>query len=218
MIVSRESMKLTSMLFAVAVLLPGPYLFAQSSENPKKLGSVAVRGSIRTRVEGWDWFQDPGYENTYVFPGTLIRLSLNQQREAFDWNLELAAPVLLNLPDNAVAPAPQGQLGLGGTYFASNHGSQNTAMVFPKQAYIRFKRLGGKEGQSLVNPQISLHTERLARNLLALDNRVLQHRVNVSAFQSANLSSLVSPLAEVLFHPRSVPHLDDEDDLHHHAC
>ncbi len=143
-------MKLISALFAMAVLLLGPCLsFAQSSENPIKLGSVTVEGSIRTRVEGWDWFQDPGYGNSYAFPGTLIRLSFSQQREAFDWNFELGAPVLLDLPNNAVAPAPQGQLGLGGTYFVSNHNSQNSAMVFPKQAYIRFKHLGGHEGQSL---------------------------------------------------------------------
>ena len=142
-------MKRAFTLFAVAVLLIGPCLFAQSNDNSKRLGSVTVQGSIRTRVEGWDWFQGPGYENTYVFPGTLIRLSFSQQCSKFDWDVELAAPVLLNLPDNAVAPAPQGQLGLGGTYFASNHNSQTAASVFPKQAYIRFRHLGGKEGQSL---------------------------------------------------------------------
>src|SRR5512135_463275 len=107
-------MKAVPELFAAAVLLIGPcFGFAQSNDDSKKLGSVTVQGSVRTRVEEWDWFQDPGYQNTYVFPGTLIRLGFSQQCSAFDWDIELGAPVLLNLPDNAVAPAPQGQLGLG---------------------------------------------------------------------------------------------------------
>jgi hypothetical protein len=143
-------MKLITWLLAIAVLLLGPCsLFAQSPADPLKLGSVTVQGSIRARVYGWDWFQDPPYENGYAYPGTLIRLSFSQQREVFDWNLELGAPVLLALPNNAVAPSPQGQLGLGAAYFASNHNSRNAAMVFPKQAYLRFKHLGGRKGQSL---------------------------------------------------------------------
>jgi Alginate export len=143
-------MKLISALLAVAVLLLGPYLsFAQSPVQPLKIGPVSVQGSVRTRVYGWDWFQDPPYENSYAYPGTLIRLSFSQQRDAVDWNFELGAPVLLILPNDAVAPSPQGQLGLGATYFASNHNSQSSAMVFPKQAYLRFKHLGGSKGQSL---------------------------------------------------------------------
>ena len=85
---------------------------------------------------------------TYVFPGTLIRLGFSQQRPDFDWKFEIAVPVLLDLPNTAVAAAPQGQLGFGGSYYASNHNSQNTAMIFPKQVYLRFKHLGGDEGQS----------------------------------------------------------------------
>src|SRR5208283_5419529 len=110
-------MKLISAWFAVAALLLGACLsFAQSLDNPIKLGSVTVQGSIRTRVYGWDWFQDPPYETAYAYPGTLIRLGFSQQREGFDWNIELGAPILLDLPNNAVAAAPQGQLGLGANY------------------------------------------------------------------------------------------------------
>src|SRR5208283_3201487 len=103
-------MKLISAWFAVAALLLGACLsFAQSLDNPIKIGSVTVQGSVRTRVYGWDWFQDPGHQNSYVYPGTLIRLSFSQQREALDWNFELGVPVLLGLPNTAVAPSPQGQ-------------------------------------------------------------------------------------------------------------
>lgn len=143
-------MQVISVLFTLLVLLLGPVLcFAQSDSSDVEIGPVKVQGSIRTRVYGWDWFQDPTYENAYAYPGTLMRLSFSQQRSAFDWDFELAAPLLLGLPNQAVAPAPAGQLGLGAGYFAANHKSQNSFMVFPKQAYITLKHLGGDEGQSL---------------------------------------------------------------------
>jgi hypothetical protein len=144
-------MYLISALIRMAILFLGPLLaFGQSSPPDEvKIGSVTVQGSVRTRAYGWDWFQDPGYENAYAYPGTLFRLGISQQRNDFDWNFEIAAPVLLDLPNQAVAPAPQGQLGLGGAYFASNHNSQNTANAFPKQAFMRFKHLGGSEGANL---------------------------------------------------------------------
>jgi len=59
-------------------------------------------------------------------------------RSNFDWNLEFEAPVLLGIPDKAVRPAPQGQLGVGGSYYAANTSTSNTAFIFPKQAFVRF--------------------------------------------------------------------------------
>ena len=38
--------------------------------------------------------------------------------------------------------APQGQLGLGGNYYAANKNQVNNASVFLKQAYVDFKHLG----------------------------------------------------------------------------
>lgn len=150
-------MYLISGLITMTLLLLAPWLAlaadspgdAQASGDQVQVGSVTVQGSVRTRVEGWDWFQDRGYENTYAFPGSLFRLSFSQQRRDFEWNFEIAAPVLLDLPGSAVAPAPQGQLGFGANYFAANNKSPNAAGVFPKQAYIRLKHLGGSEQQSL---------------------------------------------------------------------
>ena len=39
-----------------------------------------------------------------------------------------------------MVPAPQGQLGLGGTYFVSNGNRSNNANGFVKQAYLRIKK------------------------------------------------------------------------------
>ncbi len=63
----------------------------------------------------------------------------SQNEQSYDWGFELAAPVLLGIPNHAVQPAPLGQLGLGGAYYAANHNDQNAASVFVKQAYLRLK-------------------------------------------------------------------------------
>ena len=66
-----------------------------------------------------------------------------------DWQVELEAPVLLGLPDDALAPGSQGQLGLGATYFAATSAGRNRAMLFPKQAFIRIKNLDAQGKQTL---------------------------------------------------------------------
>ena len=53
------------------------------------------------------------------------------------------------LPNDAAAPAPQGQAGLGAGYFAANGAKANPADVFVKQASIRLNALGGVPGQFL---------------------------------------------------------------------
>lgn len=151
-----KTLKMIAKFYLVSSFLFGRSpAFAQSSKDapspslPKKIGDVTVHGSVRTRVEAWDWFKVPGDENSYRFPDTIFRLSFSQERPDFDWDFELAAPILLGLPNKAVAAAPQGQLGLGATYYAANHNSQNSANIFPKQAFVRIKHLGGSTGQSL---------------------------------------------------------------------
>ncbi|MCC6537285.1 MAG: alginate export family protein [Bryobacterales bacterium] len=119
-----------------------------SAQTKPAAGGVNVSGSIRSRVEAWDWFQGDA-NNSYVYSGNLLRLSLSQSQRNLDWQVEFAAPILLGLPNDAIAAGTQGQLGLGGTYFAANGGNRNSAMVFPKQAFVRFKNLGGSEAQSL---------------------------------------------------------------------
>src|SRR5262249_13540863 len=43
---------------------------------------------------------------------------------------------------NAAVGPPQGQLGLGGTYYVSNGSTRNNANGFVKQAYITFNKFG----------------------------------------------------------------------------
>ena len=109
---------------------------------------VAVSGSLRTRAYSWDWFGDSA-NGDYMYPGSLARLALSQSKKRYDWQVELAVPFVLDLPADAIAPGAAGQLGLGATYFAANTSRTNVAAFFIKQGAIRFKNLGGVDGQSL---------------------------------------------------------------------
>lgn len=107
-----------------------------------KVGDLDLSINWRSRVEAWDWFQGPIGNNDYGFANSLLRVAIGQQRRNLTWRLELAQPTLLGLPDDAVAPAPLGQLGLGGTYYAANDGNTSDAGLFLKQAFVQFNQLG----------------------------------------------------------------------------
>lgn len=103
--------------------------------------SLNYHGSIKSRVPVWLWFEAPPANDDYVFSGNLFRFGVGQERARFDWFAELAVPVLLGLPDDAIAPAPQGLLGLGANYYVANERSRNAINAFPKQAYVRVKKV-----------------------------------------------------------------------------
>ena len=127
-------------------------LFAQAAPpSPPPVptsNSITVSGSLRTRVEAWSWF-DGTADDDYAYSGSIARLNVRGARKRLDWNVEFAAPFLLGLPDQAIAPAPQGQSGLGASYYAANDNHQNTGSFFLKQGFVRFKDLGGRTGQAL---------------------------------------------------------------------
>jgi hypothetical protein len=146
-------------LLILAVLVLADSAFGQqapvsSSARPAapqstqlKIGDVSFSGSLRARAEIWNWFDTSAADDDYVFGGALLRLSLSQQTEKLDWQIEGAFPALINLPEHSIAPAPQGQLGLGASYFAAN-GEQDASAVL-KQAFIRFKGLGSDKPSTL---------------------------------------------------------------------
>jgi hypothetical protein len=125
-------------------------LGAQQAPEPIKIGDTTVlSGSIRSRVESWGWFTPNSGNPNYSFLGNQLRLNLTHTGEALDWTFELASPLLLGLPANAVAPGTQGQLGMGASYFVSNARNENAAQIFPKQVFLRFKNLFGSQATSL---------------------------------------------------------------------
>lgn len=111
------------------------------------MGKLVITGNLRLRFEDWNWFDASPYDSNYSFGAGTLRLGLSQQWERLEWQLEGVAPVLVGLPERAIAPNPSGQLGLGGTYFAAN-GNQDGS-VFIRQANLRIKALGGDKASSL---------------------------------------------------------------------
>lgn len=106
---------------------------------------ITAGASLRTRAEAWDWF-DAGPEGRYAFSGTLLRGSALWRGGATSARIEVAAPILLGLPDDANAPAPAGALGLGANYFAAGSGDRHAAHLFPKEIWLQF---GGATGHRL---------------------------------------------------------------------
>jgi hypothetical protein len=137
----ERRISLKAIFACVLLLLISGSALAQDPQ-PIQIGSMTFSGSIRERYEAWDWFTPttPNAQNLYGFSGTVIRFGLSQDREKYDWKVEFEAPILLGIPDKAVLASPQGQLGLGGSYYAANNKETNTAFIFPKQAYMRIKR------------------------------------------------------------------------------
>lgn len=110
---------------------------AAATPQPIKIGGFTVSGSIRGRYENWNWFDTPGFDDSYGFEGVLGRVAIARNSKKLDVLGELAVPALFNLPDNAIAPAPRGQLGLGANYRAASR--TQDASIFPKQGFARFK-------------------------------------------------------------------------------
>jgi hypothetical protein len=140
---------------STALLAKAPHPATSSAPKPKEsstaphlhLGPVRLSGSLRGRGEDWGSFDAPPYSDYYTFGALTLRLALSQQTEHLDWMVEGEFPTLIHLPEHAIAPAPQGQLGLGAAYFAANH--QQVASAIPKRAYVRFKFSIGDQPSSL---------------------------------------------------------------------
>ena len=106
------------------------------------LGPLEISVNWRTRAEGWYWFQGATGNSDYGLWDSLLRIGIGQTGDHFDWFLEGEQPSILGLPNDAVVAAPQGQLGLGGSYYAANNNHTNVANGFVKQAFVNFKHLG----------------------------------------------------------------------------
>ena len=118
---------------------------AAPAATPVQIGGITVAGSLRTRLESWDWFGGTA-NGTYSYPGSLIRICVSHVTKKRDWQVELSLPLLFGLPEQPVGAGPAG---LGANYFIANNSSTSAVMLFAKQAFVRFKDVGGVTGQSL---------------------------------------------------------------------
>jgi hypothetical protein len=138
-----------AVLLSALTIAAGPFLQAQDMFTPVQFGPVTFTGSIRDRVENWEWFTPTTGNPKYTLDDATIRLGISGNLKPFDWMAEIETPALLDLPTNAVAPGAQGQLGLGASYYVANGKKTGAAMVFPKQLFLRFHNVFGREAGTL---------------------------------------------------------------------
>ena len=94
---------------------------------------------LRERANATQWFSALPNPETYGHGDSLVRLAIAQRINRIDWQLELSNSAELELPTDAVSPiAAQGQLGLGGTYYAANSNNNFPAAVSFKTGFLRY--------------------------------------------------------------------------------
>ena len=99
----------------------------------------------RARNDNWQWFAAPLYNNTYSYLQSLLRVSVAQRIHHWDWQAELAQTWVGGVPSDAVSPvSAQGQLGLGGTYYAASGNNTEPVAAFFKQGFLRYSGEGDK--------------------------------------------------------------------------
>jgi hypothetical protein len=136
-------MKRSVVCFAVA-LVSGCCSAQNALDKPATVAHpVSFSVFDRTRVDAWQWFAAPPESATYGYVESLLRLGIAQKLDRWDWQLEMAQPAILDASTDSVSPvSAQGQLGLGGTYYASNGNNAFPAAAFFKQGFVRYRFSG----------------------------------------------------------------------------
>ena len=99
----------------------------------------------RARNDTWQWFAAPPYNDSYSYLQSLLRIGVAQRIGHWDWQAELEQPWVGPLPNDSVSPvSAQGQLGLGGTYYAANANNTEPAAASFKQGFLRYSGEGDK--------------------------------------------------------------------------
>ena len=133
-----------SRISLVNVLLFGAsvQVLAQSAPVPAKMPKSTpptLTAYIRERTNTTQWFAATPHDEVYGHQDSLLRLGLQQRIRHLDYQVELGQSSELFLPNDAVSPvAAQGQLGLGGTYYASNSNNMEPAAASFRQGFVRY--------------------------------------------------------------------------------
>ena len=168
----------------------GAFSSAQQAPSSKLPFSVSIYD--RTRADAWQWYAAPPASETYGYLESLVRIGIAQRIQHWDWLLEIAQPSILDAPDNAVAPIlAQGQLGLGGAYYASNGNNSYPAAAFLKQGYLRYHFHGADKSLRLGRFEFfdGLETHPKNTTLAWLQtNRIAQRLIGNFGFSNARRS------------------------------
>lgn len=145
----------------------------------------------RARNDTWQWFAAPPASETYSYLQSLLRISFAQRLDHWDWQGELAQAWVGDVPNNAIAPVTaQGQLGLGGTYYAAGSNNTEPAAAFFKQGFVRYDAGPDKNirvGRFEFLEGVELHPKD-PTVLWLQNNRVQQHLIGNFGFANAQRS------------------------------
>ncbi|SEG70182.1 Alginate export [Bryocella elongata] len=151
------------------------------SSAPAASNPVTFSLFLRERTNATEWFAATPNPETYGHQDSMLRLGIAQKIKAWDYMLELGQSAELGLPTDAVSiVSAQGQLGLGGTYYASNSNNQYPAAASFRQGYARYHFKGDAdtlrigrfeffEGQEMTQKNSALawlQTNRVAQRLV----------------------------------------------------
>ena len=128
-------------LFALVTSLAHCQVPAPSAPPPGATTSrtPVVSVLVRERANATQWFSAVPNAEQYGHGDSLVRIAIAQRVHRIDWQLELSNSSELGLPLDAVSPiAAQGQLGLGGTYYAGNSNNGMPAAVSFKTGFLRY--------------------------------------------------------------------------------
>jgi hypothetical protein len=133
----------TRLALCCLVIVASRNTLAQDKAPSIQVLGVNLAGSLRGRIENWDWFSAPPAQSLYTYGAAVLRLNLGQSSNRLEWQAEGAFPLLVNLPGNAVAPDPLGPQGYGGDYFQANR-RRNIGAAVLRQAFVGMKNDSGR--------------------------------------------------------------------------
>lgn len=203
------------------------YFFAAlglSQDPPPRNAALELSGSVRARVENWDWFGTPQTVSRYTYFAGLLRLNLHESWQHVTWVADAGFPLFLNLPGNAIAPEPGGPLGYGGDYFAANR-AQNVTAAALRQGFLmirgenwrarfgRFEFADGAEATPADPALAALKRERVNQRLIGTFNYALRSLDGAEFSWSrgpSTVSAMAARLVEGSFLLRAGTELDAE--------
>jgi hypothetical protein len=172
-----------SFFFALILLI---YPHAASAEvevlKLENNAGIYVSGEITARHSYENWFQSatPSADNSFHYFFSRTRLGVSVRHPYVGAFVQAQDVRMGNLPENAVAPAPRGPLGIGAIY-ALHHGNRSTGSMIVRQAYVdvprifakglsaRFGRFDYADGKEVMygNPKVNwLKNMRLSERLI----------------------------------------------------
>ena len=206
----------------LTLLLLTPDVCAQ--RDPPQLFGLNVTGSLRGRVESWDWFSAPPAQSSYTYESSVLRVGIGQTFGNTEWYAEGSFPFFANLPAYSVAPPPEGPLGYGGDYFSVNN-QRNIAAAQLRQAFLMFRSAGGHarvrlgrfefaDGSEATPPDnelAALKRDRINQRLLSTFNYALRSldgaQLNYQSGKS-NFTAMAARLVEGSFQLRALSEIN----------